>query len=501
MKNADEILKKILLNMRYDSSKSLKEQSMEDEVVVSAKSNSNKKINRTFEGNPVLENRIVIDCKTGQQYVSTNFSIETSFTPLSGTEWFNWQNKLVEENKVNSLTACKYYVTILVDQQKRGVGNYKNITPPNTFKDNLNPINYDEKVNECILSSYAAYNAKPKNCSTSIRYFSKNLESQGNNNPFINVNYMKDSWFLTEYKKWEQNNDYTPKAPFLMDQTSKYWSVSNGKRENIINIGDFKLDTDKSNLTQSSSNGSSEFDISNELPLTNDEKTEMFNTPIDSNGEFKGGEYICKKPNTQFVNLRTGPGVNEDSGYFDPTDNFINWGGDEIVGKYITKKRQNPASTQSSGMIGGVYVDEDLKKFIKSITNQDIKDIISHLETKGIANKKYSDLDNLTIKDVIKRNKDYAVKMLSTTNTNQENLPKKIYDRLPGKFKTYLWYKVEFLKPVYDAHEGDTYKNGWVREDNVKFCEKTTNDNSETNYTNELLKRVPIKPLKDPNVK
>jgi hypothetical protein len=91
--------------------------------------------------------------------------------------------------------------------------------------------------------------------------------------------------------------------------------------------------------------------------------------------------------------------------------------------------------------------------------------------------------------------------MLSTTNTNQENLPKKIYDRLPGKFKTYLWYKVEFLKPVYDAHEGDTYKNGWVREDNVKFCEKTTNDNSETNYTNELLKRVPIKPLKDPNVK
>jgi hypothetical protein len=518
MNNTEELLKRVLLNMKYDSRKTLSEQIMGDEVTVSAKSSSNSKQTiRSFEGNPELKNRKIIDCKTGQQYISSNFTIESSFTPTSATEWFNSQNKLVEENKVNSLSACKYYVTILVDQQKRGVGDYSNITPPDPFKNNLSPdefetqnnqftnklktINYDDKVNECITSSFAAYNSKPVGCTTIFRYFSKYLEDQGNKDPFISVNYMKDSWFLTEYKKWEQNKDYTPKAPFLMDETAKYWSVYNGKRENVINIGDFNLDTSKDNLTQVSSNASDEFDITNELPLTNDEKMQMMDTPIDSSGEFKGGKYICKKPNVQFVNLRTGPGVNEDSGYFDPTDNFINWGGDEIVGKYITKQNQTPAKQQSSGTLGGTYKDESLVKFYKNLTNNDIKNIISHLEKKGMANKIF--WKDTTIKDALskKNTREGVLSMLVGSPNNKELLPEDVYKKLPGKFKSYTWYKVEFLKPVYDSHEGDSYKEGWVRSDNVKFCEKTTNANSETNYNNELLKRVPIKPLKDPMVK
>lgn len=492
MKNADELLKRILLNMRYDSSKTLNEQSIGDEVTVTAKKTNYFDISpklKTTEGNTELDNRKVIDCKTGEQYISNNFTIEITFKPLSTSEWVEMQNGLLKENKVNSLTACKYYSTILVDHQKRGVGDYLN-------KSQTNITDYDKKVEECITASFAAYNAKPDGCSNIIKYFSKSLENQGNKDPFIKIQYMMDSWFLTEYKKWGQDKDYTPKSPSLMSQTAKYYTIRNGKRDSVVNIEDFKLDSSEDNLTQGLSNASSEFDLSTELPLTNDEKMEMFNTPIDRNGEFKGGNYICKKPNVQFVNLRTGPGVNEDTGIFDPTDNYINWGGDEIVGKFITQKRQTPAS---------VNVEEKLKKFIGSLTKSDIKNILKHLENKGWANEKLYPTAKTTIKqDLLSNNSgiiNFALSTIIKSPKNKELLPPEIYKKLPGTQKQYLWYKVEFLKPIYDAHEGDTYKEGWVREDNVKFCEKTTDPNSETNYNNELLKRVPIKPLKDPTVK
>ena len=62
-----------------------------------------------------------------------------------------------------------------------------------------------------------------------------------------------------------------------------------------------------------------------------------------------------------------------------------------------------------------------------------------------------------------------------------------------------LWYQVEFLNLQSDIHEGGIqYKYGWVREDNVGFCKKPSDSESQTNYTTEFLKRVPIKALADP---
>jgi len=274
------------------------------------------------------------------------------------------------------------------------------------------------------------------------------------------------------------------------------------------NFGDFKLDTEKSEIgvDQIGSYGKV-LTLTPELPLTKDELSVISTNPISTSGEYIGdGKYVCKKSNVQYINIRSTAGVNEDTGIFDPTDNYINWVSEDIVGEYVSEKRQSPAVSQSSGLLGGTYKDKDLTKFINSLSKKDINDIISHLENKGIANQKlYTKPDGTdeTVKDGLKNNKDYTITLLVTTKTNQENLPKNIYNRLPGKFKTYLWYKVKFITPI-EYRGGENIDNksneikiGWVRSDNVEMCKKPSDEGSQTNYRNELLKRMPMKPLKD----
>ena len=79
MSNENDILKRILLNMRYDSSMTLTEQpvSTKPEVTVTAKKQSDiqPKKPRSIEGNPSLDGRKIVDCKTGKEYILSRLEI------------------------------------------------------------------------------------------------------------------------------------------------------------------------------------------------------------------------------------------------------------------------------------------------------------------------------------------------------------------------------------------------------------------------------------------
>ena len=77
------------------------------------------------------------------------------------------------------------------------------------------------------------------------------------------------------------------------------------------------------------------------LPLTKEElSAKRSENPYNEDGRLKlgAGKYICMKPGSSQVNYRTSAGVNEDSGIFDPYDNWIAWGSSEIIGKLLEEK-------------------------------------------------------------------------------------------------------------------------------------------------------------------
>jgi len=504
MIDENNILKKILLNMRYDSSMTLNEQQvynqMSPEVTITAKKKSNQitKTPRSIEGNSNLNDRKIVDCKNGKEYVSPNFSSVRVFKSQSVEEYINQQKTLLSTNKTNELSACRYYVTIIKNQISKKIGIYSKPNQDQITQDQINTP-FEDLVYNCINSSYLVSQNKPEGCTVSFSYFSKALESQGSKNPFYNVSLASTDWFLTEYKKYQTDNNYTPQGPYLIRSNISYSYTDQGNIKKF-NIEDVKLNSTESKNLELETSASGGFDLKLELPLTNDEKMLIDQSPISQNNEFIGGEYICKKPRVSYVNLRTTNEVNDDTGYFDPTDNFISWSNDEIVGKYIKQKRQKPVSPYDNGQLRD---DNELKKFFSDILNSDIefKNLINHLNTKGFLDWLAPGFKGKTIKDVLltgnKKQKEYILAMGLNNSTNF--YPENLYKKIPKKYKNMLWYNVEFLKPLSDIHEGGiNYKQGWVREDNVEFCKKPNDAKAETNYENEFLKRVPIKPLADP---
>jgi hypothetical protein len=502
MSNENDILKRILLNMRYDSSMTLTEQpvSTKPEVTVTAKKQSNlqpKKLG-SIEGNPSLDGRKIVDCKTGKEYISPNFSSVESFKNQSTNEYIEEQKKLLSTNKTNELSACRYYVTIIKDQISKKTGIYAKPSNDKIIQDQINTP-FEDLVYNCINNSYLVSQNKPGGCTVRFSYFSKNLENQGNVNPFYNVSLVSTSWFLTEYKKYQTDNNYTPQAPYLIRSDISYSYTDQGKIKKF-NIEDIKIDStgDKDLELETSAIGG--FDLRLELPLTSDEKMLIDQSPISQNNEFIGGEYICKKPGVNYVNLRTTNEVNDDTGYFDPTDNFISWSNDEIVGKYLSQKNQNPVSPFENGQLRD---DKESKKFYNNIINSksEFNNLINHLKNIGFLDKPVPGFKGKTMRDVLlsgnQKQKEYILAM--GINNADNFYPENLYKKVPKKYKSMLWYKVEFLKPLSDIHEGGiNYKEGWVREDNVEFCKKPTDVKSQTNYENEFLKRVPIKPLANP---
>jgi hypothetical protein len=500
MNNSDEILKRILLNMKYDSRKTLSEQpvSAQPEVTITAKKQSNQSPKITSsEGNQNLTDRTIIDCKTGKQYVSPNFASVVPYKNKSTSEYIQQQQDLLAQNKANELTACNYYVQIIKDQISKKTGIYAKLSNDKIIQDQINS-SFEELVYNCMNNSYLVVQNKPKGCTMSFSVFSKALENTGNQNPFYEIYLSYTSWFLTEYKKYQADNNYTPQAPYLIRSDMSYSYTDQGKVKKI-DIEDLNLDTESKKLSMDST-AIGGFDLASHLPLTNDEKMLISQSPVSQNNEFIGGEYICLKQGVNYVNLRTTNEVNDDTGLLDPTDNFINWSSDEVVGKYISQKRQRPVSAFYNGQIRD---DNTLLKFFKNIigSKTELNKLISHLDTKGVSNEPAPGFKGKTIKDVLltgnQKQKNYILGM--GINNAIDFYTDELYKKLPKKYKNMLWYQVEFLNLQQDMHEGGLgYKYGWVREDNVQFCKKPSEMESQTNYTVEFLKRVPIKPLADP---
>ena len=459
MNNNEDILKRILLNMKYDPKKSLKEQTS---VSTNAK--------KSNPGNYDLTTRKLISCIDGTDYVSPNITIFEKFEPLNSQQWTDWQTKLVSENKQNQLTACKYQATIKI-QQKR------------------TQLSYDDEVIDCINFSYQAYNNKPNFCGTHFSLYEKSLDdnSEDYKKFFKEVYLTVDDWFLAEYRKYQQNNSYQTKEPYeiLNKKSYKIWDGKYYKPITLssVIVGEKDLDVTSQQIYN-------KVDVETFLPLTNSEKSQFEDIPLTKNDEFKNsGKYICKKPDTPMVNLRTSNEVNTDTGIFDPTDNYINWTGDEIIGEYIGEKWSYIKSVTGSEL-GGATENPKLSKFLRTLNDNDIVEI-------------YKSLGWSVPKDQIKKYRSMIVVLLNSIPN-----PKPVIELIPEKYRndiikfglSHKWYHVKFLKPYKDQTDNDTYKDGWVRSDNAQFCLPSSDKNSQTNYRLEYLKRIPMKPFADPGV-
>lgn len=501
MNNTDEILKRILLNMKYDSRKTLSEQGLDDlgdlKTVTVKPGMSNQK---TEEGNSGLKNKKIKSCVDGEEIVSPNFSEVVQFKQIGTNEWFNSEMVRLNENKTNNISACKYYVSILVDQQKRKVGDF-------VFSENADKIiNYDEKLQECLTSTFAAYNSRPIGCSDQFRYFQYKatnvIAKQGSDVSSIDdyvTYYTPTSWFLGEYSYWQNDNDYTPKSPAIME-----WNYYSKIGDKLIkkSFGDFKLDSETSEMSTEKLDAYGKIlTLTPELPLTKDELSVISTNPINKSGEYVGGgEYVCKKSNAQYINVRTTAEVNEDTGIFDPTDNYINWTSDDVIGKLLKTQYQQPYySLDTHTLFGNQLTNNDYNKWYQYIINMNPSKLPDF--TKRMIER--SGDGGYKVKDLFTKSTDYneVTWDLVMSPNFKDLMPNEIYKKLPASRFGANWYKVEFVTPLnYKGNEmgmSDSMTAGWVRSDNTEMCKKPDDANSQTNYRNELLKRMPMKPLKN----
>ena len=458
MNNAEDILKKILLNMRYDPKKTIKEQS--------SISNNTKK---SDPGNYSLEGRKFISCVDGSEYVSPNITIYEKHEPYTSQKWMDWNNRLLSENKPNALTACKYQSTIKV-QQKRTT------------------LSYDDEVINCINFSYQSFNNKPMFCA---KHFSLLVLEDGSDNikenDFKDVWLTSEDWFTSEYKKYTEDNSYQTKEPFETLFYVKSYNEWNGKKYTPFVMTSI-IDGEKGVNIEKIATGNL-FAEEKFLPLTNAEKGQFNDISLTKNDKFKNsGKYICKNSDKPMVNLRTSNEVNTDTGFFDPSDNYINWSGDEIIGEYLGEK-WSYIEWGTGSLMGGTTLNEKLEKWKKSLTDSDIQEIYKSLGGNVPEGKMQSARSNLS--SILNGTNDDEIQGLSV-------IPKKYQDSIVKFNVSHKWYHVKFSKPYKDQTDDNTYDNGWVRSDNVDFCLPTTDKNAQTNYRLEYIKRLPIKPFKDP---
>lgn len=459
--------------MRYDPKKTIKEQS--------SISNNTKK---SDPGNYSLDERKLISCVDGSEYVSPNITIVNKFEPSTSQEWTDWNTRKLSENKPNALTACKYQATIKV-QQKR------------------TEFSYDDEVINCINFSYQSYNNKPMFCAIQFSVYDKSLDDGSAKTQadvkklFKEVFLTSDDWFRYEYGKYQQNNNYYTREPYETSFMVKNYNVWDGTRYTPFVMTSI-IDGEKGiNIDREKTSVSVDVD-QHFLPLTNAEKGQFNDIPLTKNDEFKNsGKYICKNSDKSMVNLRTSSEVNTDTGLFDPTDNYINWSGDEIIGKYMSEVKQKPYySIDTHTLFGSELSEQDYRKWYQHILRINPSNLPEFTKTMV----QRAGGGGFSIKDMFTKSTDYneVTWDLVMSPNFKDLMPKEIYNKLPGSRFEQTWYKVEFLKPYKDQTDGQTYDNGWVRSDNVNFCLPPTDKDSQTNYRMEYFKRLPMKPFKDP---
>ena len=379
MKNNEDILKKILLNMRYDSSKTLNENnkvigkrknvlSEDDEYLGQDNPNitttTTKPVNNTDKpprnSNANIFTKI-ISCVDGQTFLAPASYVETKdkFEPWTPDQWYDAQQRKREKGKTNGLDACIYHTEILRQKEIR-----------DTLKDPNDSLSawFQLKLATCITNSVSALNYQPTGCDSRF-YISpeigeKLINVKGNIETQMMLVYLgTESWWRTfdgypAYSKFTEGNK-TGEFPLIKppweslnikNYAVKYYSgVYDIEIDKLKSITDMELLKDQDPL-ENTRYGAKNLDIDKTLPYKDSEVAAMSqNNVINQDGTVKGVNYAintpwCLRDDVRLVNLRSSPGVNVDTGLFDIASlgpgwaNFVTWKSNKVVGTDTGKR-------------------------------------------------------------------------------------------------------------------------------------------------------------------
>lgn len=379
MKNNEDILKKILLNMRYDSSKTLNENnkvigkrkivlSEDDEYLGQDNPNitttTTKPVNNTDKpprnSNANIFTKIK-SCIDGQTFLSPSSSVATKdkFEPWTPDEWYAAQQRERKKGKTNGLDACIYYTEILRQKEIR-----------DTLKDPNDSASlwFQKQIANCITLSVSVTNYQPTGCD---RRFSISSEI---GEELINVKSDIETGMMIAYlgteNWWSAFNGYPAYSKFTEgDKTGEFplikppWEslsirsygvkyksgMHNIEIDKLKSITDTKLLKDQDPL-EDEKLGSKTLDINKTLPYKDSEVEAMSqNNVINKDGTVRGVNYAintpwCLRDGVTFVNMRKSPGVNVDTGLFDIASlglewaNFVAWKSNKVVGTDTGKR-------------------------------------------------------------------------------------------------------------------------------------------------------------------
>jgi hypothetical protein len=461
-------------------------------------------------GNPLLESYRIVSCADGQTYIGgTGVEVLQKKENQSATEWLGDQKIKYERKEENWITACEYNADIKILQGAASYGLDKEMS------DEKKELKKADLINQCLSMCYNVRNNLPEGCAV---YFKMQYPGAGK----VPVALVSDSWLRGDYKKWYDRHEagddtYKVREPYMVYQNDfRYKFYNEGKwttfdLKNVANLSEFE-----GGLKFSKTDGRlSKYDL---LPLTNKEKMEMQgNNPFYENNQLKQGEgqYICMRPDASQVNYRTSDKVDEDTGVFDPIDNWIKWDTSDVVGKLLSTSLSVAPEWKDNSSIwnlylgGGVVQTEQGKKF-KSYTESNssklFKTVIQIYKDSG--NSEYA-----TRLELVSKTEPKSYQEISDKNFELANALRGIlrsphsYDRLPENIKKELnntgiihkWYKVELLYPIEDKTDpGKKYSVAFVAADTTEYCktnEQETNKISNSNFDLESFKRAPLKNL------
>ncbi len=498
------------------------------EIVVKPKKNT------PVGGNPSLVK--LISCKDGLEYVNPNISIGDIKITQSATEWFNVEKLKKEKNMFSWITACQLQGQIKTIQKRNKEKPKDNelidpkfrpktlaYTDPKKFEENL-LSEQNEDIENCLNMCYQSYNNLPEGCAFAY----ENTEYSVGDETTLKVRYAWENWFLIDYKKWTEKNNqgdssYVTREPYsLLQMTGNYYKKVGDKYYNVEvkdTLGNVSLDYQQNVF-------GGQINQSINLPLTNSEKERMeSNNPFTYEGKLKLGEgkYICARPQSGMVNLRTSPEVNEDKGWYDPTDNWVAWTSDAIVGKYIKTSVSSAPSIDSSK-----NNTDPFKKYVKKIESypnkfkkvyDDVKKYNSELKIPYDKIVKDSKIEN-EVMVARETYQTYACNGRGVSSDGTYNYTscdafliaaRKVYNNLSNESKNFIsnmvigWYQVELNNEVEDKSDPGNYvKKVWVSQTTTDFCKTEKDETSgkeviqNTNYGIESFKGSPLKGLKNP---
>ena len=379
MKNNEDILKKILLNMRYDSSKTLNENnkvigkrkivlSEDDEYLGQDNPNitttTTKPVNNTDKpprnSNANIFTKIK-SCVDGQTFLSPSSYITPGdkFEPLTPDKWYAIQQRERKNGKTNGLDACIYYTEILRQKEIRDT-----LKDPNDSES----LWFQKQIANCITLSVSVTNYKPTGCDRRFYITPEigkeliNVQGKTTQQPML-VYLGTENWWSNfngypAYSKFTEG-DKTGEFPLIKPPWEslsirsygvKYESkLYNIEIDKLKSITDTELLKDQDQL-ENEKYGAKTLDINKTLPYKDSEVEAMSqNNVINKDGTVRGVNYAintpwCLRDGVTFVNMRKSPGVNVDTGLFDIASlglewaNFVAWKSNKVVGTDTGKR-------------------------------------------------------------------------------------------------------------------------------------------------------------------